>query len=99
MKQKYLTTVMVMKKRILQNAHPVGIRAGGVIPDRYFTANAAINSYREATKNYVINVSKKGPQGMSIVQFAKYRKTTLKTLVLAKFWYGLMPRHGKKLKS
>ena len=90
---------MVMKKHILQNAHPVGIRAEGVIPDKYFIANAAINSYREATKNYAINASKKDPQNTSIAQFAKYRKTTLKTLVLAKFWYGLMPRHGKKLKS
>ena len=74
---------MVMKKRILQNAHPVGIRAGGVIPDRYFTVNAAINSYREATKNYVINASKRGPQGMSTAQFAKYQRTTQKTHALA----------------
>ena len=83
MKQKYLTTVMVMKKHISQNAHPAGIRAAGVIPGKYFIANAAINNYREATKNYVINASKRGPQGMSIVQFAKYRKTTLKTHALA----------------
>ena len=74
---------MVMKKRTLQNAHPDGIRAEGVIPDRYFTVNAAINSYREATENYAINASKKGPQGMSIAQFAKYQKTTLKTHALA----------------
>ena len=74
---------MVMKKRTLQNAHPDGIRAEGVIPDRYFTVNAAINSYREATENYAINASKKGPQGMSTAQFAKYQRITQKTHALA----------------
>ena len=69
---------MVMKKRILQNAHPVGIRAEGVIPDRYFTVNAAIDSYREAIENYAINASERGPQGMSTAQSVKHQKTTLK---------------------
>ena len=71
MKQKYLTTVTIMKRRILQNAPPDGTRADGVIPDRCFTVNAVINSYKEDTGNYAINASKKGPQGMSTAQFAE----------------------------
>ena len=74
---------MAMKKHTLQNAHPDGIRAEGVIPDKYFTVNAVINSYREATENYAINASKKGPPGMSTAQFAKYQKITQRTHALA----------------
>ena len=82
MKQKYLITVMVMKKHTLQNAHPDGIKADGVIPDRYFTVNVAISNYR-VLGNYAINASKKGPQGMYTAQFAKYQKITQKTHALA----------------
>ena len=68
-----------MRKHTLQNAPPDGIRAEGVIPDRFFTVNAAIDSYRGATKNYAINASGKGPQGMSTVQSVKYQRITLRT--------------------
>ena len=83
MKQKYLTTAAIMRKHTLQNAHPDGIKAGGVTPDRYFTVNAAISNYKVATENYAINASKKGPQGMSTAQSAKYLKITQKTHALA----------------
>ena len=83
MKQKYLITVMVMRKHTLQNAHPDGIKADGVIPDRYFTVNVAISNYKVASENYAINASKKGPPGTSIAQFARYQRTTLKTHALA----------------
>ena len=83
MRQKYLTTIMVMKRHTLQNAHPDGIKADGVIPDRFFTVNVAISSYRAVSKNYAINASKKGPQGMYTAQFAKYQKTTQRTHALA----------------
>ena len=73
----------MMRKHTLRNAHPDGIRADGVIPDRFFTVNAVISSYREATKNYAINASEKGPQGMSTAQFVKYQRTTLRTHALA----------------
>ena len=74
---------MGMKRHILQNAHPDGIKAGGVIPDRSFTVNVAIGNYRVASENYAINASKKGPQGMYTAQFAKYQKITQKTHALA----------------
>ena len=74
---------MVMKKHTLQNAHPDGIKADGVIPDRYFTVNVAISNYKVATENYAINASKKGPQGMYTAQFAKYQKITQRTHALA----------------
>ena len=73
-----------MKKHILLNVNPDGIRTKNVTPDRFFfTVNAAINSYREATKNYAINASEKGPQGMSTAQFVKYQRITLRTHALA----------------
>ena len=72
-----------MRKRTLPNVHPDGTKADAVTPDRYFIVNAAISSYKEATENYAINASKKGPQGMSTAQFAKYQRTTLKTHALA----------------
>ena len=83
MKQKYLTTATIMRKHTLQNAHPDGIRAEGVIPDRFFTVNAVTSSYREATNDYAINASEKGPQGMSTAQFVKFQRTTLRTHALA----------------
>ena len=43
-----------------------------VTPDRFFTVNAAIDSYREAIENYAINASRKGPQGMSTAHSVKY---------------------------
>ena len=90
---------MAMKKHTLQNAHPDGIKADGVIPDRFFTVNVATGNYRVASENYAISVSKKGPQGMYTAQFAKYQKITQKRLVQVNPSYGLLPRHGKKHKS
>ena len=72
-----------MKKHILQNVKPDGIRTNDVTPDRFFTVNVAIDSYREATKNYAINASETGHQGMSTAQFVKYQRTTLRTHALA----------------
>ena len=72
-----------MRKHTLQNAHPDGIKADGVTPDRYFIVNAVINSYREATKNYATNALETGPQGMSTAQFVKYQRTILRTHALA----------------
>ena len=83
MRQKYLTTVTIMRKHTLQNAHPDGIKADGVTPDRYFIVNAAISSYREATKNCVTNASKTGPQDMYTAQSVKYQRTIQKTHALA----------------
>ena len=61
-----------MKKHILLNVNPDGIRTKNMTPDRFFTVNAAIDSYREAIENYAINASRKGPQGMSTAQSVKY---------------------------
>ena len=90
---------MVMKKHTLQNAHPDGIKADGVIPDRFFTVNVATGNYRVASENYAISASKKGPQGMYTAQFAKYQKITQRTHALENHLHGLLPRHGKKHKS
>ena len=78
MRQKYLTTAITMRKHILPNVNPNGIRIKNVIPDRFSTVNAAIDSYREAIENYAINASERGPQGMSTAQSVKHQKTTLK---------------------
>ena len=83
MRQKYLTTATLMRKRTLQNVPLNGIKAAGVIPDKFFTVNAATSSSREATNDYAINASEKGPQGMSTAQFVKFQRTTLRTHALA----------------
>ena len=74
---------MVMRRRTLQNALPDGIKADGVIPDRYFTVNVAISNYKVASENCAINASKKGPQGMSTAQSVKYQRTIPRTHALA----------------
>ena len=83
MKQKYLTTAAIMRKHTLQNAPPDGIKAAGVIHDRFFTVSAVTNSYREVTNACVTNASEMGLQGMSTAQFVKSQRTTLRTLALA----------------
>ena len=83
LRQKYLTTATLMRKRTLQNVPLVGIKAAGVIPDKFFTVNAATSSFREASNTYAINASEKDPQGMSTAQFARFQRIILKTHALA----------------
>ena len=72
-----------MRKHTLQNVHPDVTKADAVTPGKYFIVNAAISSYREATKNCVTNASETGPQGMYTAQSVKYQRTIPRTHALA----------------
>ena len=67
-----------MRKHTSQNETQDGVRPPGKTPDKRTIANAAIDNYKGDTKNYVTNVTKKGPPDTYTALFAKYLKTIQK---------------------
>ena len=67
-----------MRKHTSQNEIQDGVRTPEETQDKHTIANAAIDSYKGDTRNYVTNATKKGPQDTYTALFAKYLKTIQK---------------------
>ena len=72
-----------MRRRISQNANQDGIKTPEGIQDKRIIVNAAIDSYKEDSKDFAISAIKTDPPSMYTALFAKYQKIIQRKLVKA----------------
>lgn len=72
-----------MRRRISQNANQDGVKTPEGIQDKRIIVNAAIDSYKEYSKDFSISAIKTDPPSMYTALFAKNRKIIRRKLVKA----------------